>query len=116
MVVPLLVTFCMIQFMYSSVLSYLLFRGTMNCLQYVGRVYWITRDNGVLGTKHVAFDAFMRGTSPPWKVGRGVQFRWGKHTVQVGICHDGPPAETEMDGLLNMLGGRYLDAEEEKAH
>lgn len=92
--------------------GYLLFRDTMNRLQYIGKLYWITRDNGVQGTRHIAFDAFMRGTSPPWKVGRGVQFRWGKYTFQVGICRNGPPAETELEGLLNMLGGRMLDTEE----
>lgn len=96
--------------------AYFLFRDTMNRLQYLGKLYWITRDNGKPGTKHIAFDGFMRGTSPPWKVGRGVQLRWGRYTFQVGICHDGPPAETELDGLLNVLGGRYLDVEEEQTH
>lgn len=89
--------------------AYFLFRNTMNSLQYIGKLYWITRDNGKPGTKHIAFDAFMRGTAPPWKIGRGVQFRWGKYTFQVGICHDGPPAEDEVQGLLNVLGGHMWD-------
>lgn len=103
-----LVALVVVLFLYSSMLTYMLFRGTMNVLQYVGRVYWVTRDNGVDGTKHIAFDAFARGTSPPYKVGRGVQFRWGRHTFQVGLCRDGVQTDDELDGLLNVLGGRTL--------
>ena len=81
---------------------YLLFRNTMNLLQYIGPVYWVTRDNGTPDVPHVAL-AFMRGTTPPWKVGSGIQFRWGTHTLQVGICHNGPQFDDEYEGLLHML-------------
>ena len=44
---------------------YLLFRDTMNRIQYLQsvRLYWITRNNGVRGTK-VITRAFMRQTAP----------------------------------------------------
>lgn len=94
---------------------FFLLRDTMNRLQYIGNLYWITRDNGKPGTKHIAFDAFMRGTAPPWKVGKGVQFRWGTHTFQIGICHNGPPAEDDIQGLLNVLGGRMVTSDGDDA-
>lgn len=87
--------------------AYFLFRDTMNRLQYLGKLYWITRNNGAKGTPFVG-KAFMRGTAPPWKVGNGVQFRLFKYTFQVGTCHDGPPANDEIEGLMNVLGARMI--------
>ena len=82
--------------------AYFLFRNTMNVLQSIGPLYWATRDNGIPDVPHVAW-AFMRGTSPPWKIGNGIQFRAGKYTFQMGLCHNGPQFEDEYDGLLHML-------------
>lgn len=84
--------------------AYLLFRDTMNKLQYIQflRIYWITRDTGVLGTPYIS-KGIMLQTSEPWWVGAGVQFRAGKYTFQVGVL------QRKSFDLLDQLGGRYLD-------
>jgi hypothetical protein len=69
-----------------SVGAFFLFKDTMNKLQYVEylRLYWITRDIGVKGTPIIC-KATMRGTGAPYWRGRGIQFRCGKLTFQVGV-------------------------------
>jgi hypothetical protein len=64
---------------------YYLFRDTMNKIQYLECIhtYWITRDNAAPGTPFIA-KAYMRQTAEPYWRGRGVQFRVGTHTFQVG--------------------------------
>ena len=83
---------------------YLLFRDTMNRIQYLQsvRLYWITRDNGVVGTK-VITRAFMRQTSPPWWRGSGIQIRVGKYTFQVGVL------TSRANSLLEQVDGRELN-------
>lgn len=68
-----------------SVLAWLLFKDTMNRIQYVERLrlYWITRNNGT--DEPVVSKAFMRQTSPPYWRGRGIQFRFRSFTFQVGV-------------------------------
>jgi hypothetical protein len=86
---------------------YFLFRDTMNRLQYIGPIYWITRDIG----KHkdpFLCRATMRHTAPPWKTGKGIQIRFYKYTFQVGICKT-PKLKEGEDGLLHALQGRFLD-------
>jgi len=93
--------------LYSAMLSYMLFRGTMNVFQYFGPVYWVTRDNGKLGTKYVSFaKAWQLG--PPWKAGRGIQIRVGTHTFQFGLCKNGVQTDDEFTGVMNILEGRDL--------
>ena len=84
--------------------AYLLFRDTMNRIQYLQsvRLYWITRDNGVAGTK-VITRAFMRQTAPPWWRGSGIQIRSGKYTFQIGVL------TSKANGLLDQVDGRELD-------
>lgn len=84
--------------------AYLLFRDTMNRIQYLQsvRLYWITRDNGVLGTR-VLTRAFMRQTAPPWWRGSGIQIRAGKYTFQVGIL------TSRASSLLEQVDGRDMD-------
>jgi hypothetical protein len=84
--------------------AYLLFRDTMNRIQYLQsvRLYWITRNNGVRGTR-VITRAFMRQTAPPWWRGTGIQFRAGKYTFQIGIL------TSRANGLLDQVDGRELD-------
>jgi hypothetical protein len=86
--------------------SYFLFRDTMNKIQYVQtlRLYWITRNVGGKGVPLVSA-AFMRQTAEPWWQGRGVQFRIGKYTFQIGILL------RKADGLLDQVGGRDMDAD-----
>ena len=84
--------------------AYLLFRDTMNRIQYLQsvRLYWITRDNGAAGTK-VITRAFMRQTAPPWWRGSGIQIRAGKYTFQVGVL------TSKANSLLEQVDGRELD-------
>lgn len=94
--------------LYSAMLSYMLFRGTMNLFQYFGPVYWVVRDNGVPGNSFVSFRARAWQLSPPWKQGNGVQFRLGTHTFQFGICKNGVQTNDEFTGVMNVLEGREL--------
>jgi hypothetical protein len=84
--------------------AYLLFRDTLNRIQYLQsvRLYWITRDNGVAGTK-VLTRAFMRQTASPWWRGSGIQIRVGKHTFQIGVL------TSRANSLLEQVDGRELD-------
>lgn len=86
---------------------YFLFKDTMNRLQYIGPVYWITRDNGDISEPRIC-RAFMRGTSAPFKVGQGVQFRLFYYTFQIGICRNAP-VQGEMEGLMYVLGAHDLE-------
>jgi hypothetical protein len=83
---------------------YLLFRDTMNKLQYVQtlRLYWITRNNAAKGTPVVS-KSFMRQTAHPWWRGSGVQFRFGRFTFHVGLLL------SKGGSLLDQLDGRMLD-------
>ena len=96
----------LVTLVFLSVGSYLLFKDTMNKLQYIQslRVYWITRDVGGKGVPVIS-TAFMRQTAEPWWQGRGIQFRAGKYTFQIGILL------RKATSLLDQVGGRDLDAE-----
>ena len=85
-----------------AVLLYLLFRDTMNRLQYVQtiRLYWIARDNAT--GKRLA-RGFMKQTAPPFWQGRGFQIRLGKYSFQVGIL------KGKGESLLDQMGGRDMD-------
>lgn len=89
---------------------YFLFKDTLNRLQYIGPIYWITRDNGSLSEPRFA-RAFMRGTAPPWKIGKGIQFRLFYYTVQVGICHNAPLKDPDdyLEGLMYVLGAEDMN-------
>jgi hypothetical protein len=83
--------------------GYFLFRETMNKIQYLERLrlYWITRDNGE-GQPRVTW-AFMKQDTEPFWYGNGIQFRWGRHTFQVGILKGKAPS------LDKQLGKGWLD-------
>lgn len=83
---------------------WLLFKDTMNRLQYIQflRIYWITRDTGVLGTP-VLSRGLMRQTSAPFWVGEGIQVRYRTYTFQFGVL------KHKSTGLLDQLGGRDMD-------
>ena len=83
---------------------YFLFKDTLNRVQYIQavRLYWITRDDGIVGSP-VLSKAFMIQTAQPWWNGKGVRLRAGKYTFQIGVLtHRG-------ESLLDQLGGRDLD-------
>lgn len=87
--------------------SYFLFRNTLNRLQVAGRVYWIFRDVVPPGTPRVS-RGFMRETDAPWRTGKGVQVRFETHTFQVGWCDKGHTSD-EIAGLVHAVGGRLLE-------
>lgn len=72
------------------VLAYLFYHffiyDVMNKIQYFQflRVYWITKDNAPAFLPFCSW-AFMRQTSEPYWYGKGVQFKLGKYSFQIGI-------------------------------
>jgi hypothetical protein len=82
------------------------FKNTMNKIQSVGPVYWITRDF-VMSNHPVISKGFMRETSYPWRMGKGVQIKFRKHTFQLGVCNK--PKAGEERNLLTMIEGHYMD-------
>lgn len=97
--------FYLIAALVAALLLYLLFRDTMNKVQYVEtlRIYWITRN--VPSTDKFICKAFMRQTAHPWWNGTGYQLRIGTYTFQFGILTN------KNTDLLDQLGGRYLSDE-----
>ena len=91
----------------SCFISFLIFRDTMNVVQAVGPVYWICRDIVPTNTPLIAW-GFMRQTSAPWRVGKGIQIRFKKHTFQIGLSCKGKQVSDDT-GLLYAVQGRYLD-------
>lgn len=80
------------------------FKDTLNLVQGVGFVYWVTRDT------HKGFSlsiAFMRETDSPWRTGRGLQIGIGKHSFQIGFCRRNK-TENEAEGLMRAVKGRRL--------
>lgn len=93
--------------------AWFLFKDSLNLVQSVGRVYWITRDYVPKGTPLVA-KGFMRELGEPWRVGSGLQIRFSKNrTFQVGLCQQTAPVDEE-NGILNAVGGRYMDVTAEE--
>jgi len=92
----------------SCFISFLIFRDTMNAVQAVGPVYWICRDIVPPNTRLFAW-GFMRQTSAPWRVGKGIQIKLKKHTFQIGISKVGSDMSEE-DGLMTAVQGRFLQA------
>lgn len=89
-----------------------LFKDTMNVLQAVGPVYWITRDNGTSDTPFIS-PGFMRETGEPWRTGNGLQVRLGKFVFQLGVCQKHPNKEEE-EGLLFAMKGRDMKLKTEE--
>lgn len=87
-----------------AVLLYLLFRDTMNRLQYIQtlRIYWITKNNANKKDRTIT-RASMRQTAEPWWQGSGLQVRFGSYSFQFGIL------KGKGSSLLDQLGGRDLE-------
>lgn len=84
---------------------WLVLRNTLDLVQGVGPVYWLTRQTDV---KKIGIQSsFMRETDYPWRNGRGIQAVVPYRTFQVGVCK---PSEhyTKEEGLLHSLVGRRL--------
>lgn len=88
-------------------LGWVIFGNSMNLVQRIGSLYWIIRDNGKKGDPIIG-SAFMRQTDEPWLIGKGVQVRFFKYSVQVGICYPNF-FDSEEDGVLNAMSGRYME-------
>ena len=90
---------------------WLVLRNTLDLVQGVGPVYWLTRQTTV---KKVGVQkSFMRETDYPWRTGHGIQLVVPFRTFQVGICK---PSEhyTVEEGLLHSLVGRPLPEDPEE--
>jgi hypothetical protein len=90
---------------------WLVLRNTLDLVQGVGSVYWLTRQTTV---KRLAIQtSFMRETDYPWRTGRGIQAVVPYRTFQVGVCK---PSEhyTKEEGLLHSLVGRSLTSKPEE--
>lgn len=88
-------------------LGWVIFGNSMNLVQRIGSLYWIIRDNGKKGDPIIG-SAFMRQTDEPWLIGKGVQVRFFKYSVQIGICYPNF-FDSEEDGVLNAMSGRYME-------
>lgn len=84
-----------------------LFKDTMNILQGVGPVYWITRDNIVCKTPIIT-TGIMRELNEPWRIGKGIQFTHRTYSFQIGLCKKNKHKTTE-EGILAAMGARYMD-------
>jgi hypothetical protein len=82
-------------------------KDTLNVLQVVGPVYWITRDYVPKGTR-LASIGFMKQIDEPWRIGTGLHLNLWKRTFQIGICHK-QHYTNSMDGELSVVGGRLMD-------
>ena len=90
---------------------WLVLRDTLDLVQGVGPIYWLTRQTTV---KKIGIQrSFMRETDYPWRNGRGIQVVVPYRTMQVGVCK---PSEhyTKEEGLLHSLVGRSLPSKPEE--
>ena len=92
--------------------SFFLFRNTLNKVQIVGSIYWITRDLIPTGTPLIARGE-MRETAYPWRKGKGVQVRIPRRIFQIGVCSKGTE-EDELAGLASAVGGRMMNTTTEE--
>ena len=84
---------------------WLVLRDTLDMVQGIGPVYWLTRQTDVkrLGLQR----SFMHETDYPWRSGRGIQCIVPYRTFQIGVCK-ASMYYTQEDGLLHSLVGRKL--------
>lgn len=87
-------------------------KDTLNLLQVVGPVYWITRDYVPENTPLVSI-GFMKQTDAPWRTGKGLHFNLWKRTFQIGFCRKNH-YKNSIDGELSVVGGRFMDIEPEE--
>ena len=89
---------------------WLVLRDTLNLVQGIGKVYWLTRSTEVF-TFRVQL-SFMRETDYPWRSGKGLQLVFPYRTFQIGICK--PSKHYTVDeGLLHSLVARKLPSKPE---
>lgn len=90
-----------------SIFAYFTFRNTLNILQVVGPIYWISRDYDKVQKFRIG-SGFMHTISDPWFKGKGVQISLWKRSFQVGICQE-QKYHNDLEGSLAAIQGRFLD-------
>lgn len=90
-------------------LLYLLFRDTLNRVQYFPfktnrAIYWIARDTGV---ERVG-KSFMKMTAPPWLQGTGFTVTYRQFSFQVGLAKRKSFLTTD-EALKDILGASDLN-------
>lgn len=88
------------------------FKDTLNRLQAIGPVYWITRDY-VPSTAPLVGLGFMRETQAPWRTGRGLQVKALSKTFQIGVCKR-QHYKNPLEGELSVVGGRFMETPPEE--
>ena len=94
---------------FAVLFGYYLFRGTLNLVQAVGPVYWISRDYEKSQGFRIKM-GFMREIDSPWRMGKGVQVSLHKRSFQLGLCKK-TPYRNEQEAELGILGARFMDTE-----
>ena len=89
--------------------GYFLFRDTLNTVQGVGPVYWITRDHEVSQRLRVSI-GFMREIDFPWRIGKGVHIALFKKSFQIGLCRKANYRD-EQEAQLGIIGARFMETE-----
>ena len=90
-----------------ALFGYFLFKDTINSVQSVGPVYWITRDYDNSQKLYVG-SGFMREVDEPWRIGKGLQISLHKKSFQIGLCKKTKYKDQE-EAELGVLGARFMD-------
>jgi hypothetical protein len=90
-----------------ALFGYFLFKDTINSVQVVGPVYWITRDYEKVQRPYIGL-GFMREANAPWRIGKGLQISLHKKSFQIGLCTK-PEYMDEQEAELGVLGARFMD-------
>lgn len=81
----------------------------INTLWVFGPFYWILRDTEYSNKLRFPIRlGFMRQTTPPWRIGYGVQVKVHKYFYQFGVCRK-PKNVDDTNGLLYAVKGRILE-------
>lgn len=80
----------------------------INNLWSVGPFYWIMRDLTSPKYKISVSLGFMRQTTSPWRVGRGIQIQVSRYAYQIGLCRKSNNRD-DQSGLLFAVKGRILE-------
>ena len=110
-ILPFLRGYTLLSALFVFLLSwFLVLRDTLNLVQGVGKVYWLTRSTDVFALKLQL--SFMRETDYPWRSGKGVQLVFPYRTFQIGICKQSKNYTVD-EGLLHSLVARKLPSKPE---
>ena len=80
---------------------------------YVFSVFFIIKRDNAKSSDPFICRSFMHGLQKPWYRGKGIQIRLKSKNLQIGVCRPSKHP-TEEAGVLDAIGGRYLDESVEK--